>query len=163
MRTLSTIAAAVLALVVSSSARAQGTESTGIGVGVTSTLTGLTGPTLTYQASRFHVEGVVGFHDDGFTEIDLAGRFWFQIHATATSDFSVGGGIGIESVDAGPVTDTDLHIEGGAQLRAFLASNVALGASLGLGIENGDDNADGDVEFLAGQLVGGLSVTYFFF
>ena len=69
----------------------------------------------------------------------------------------------VQSVDLGPTTDTDLHVEAGAQLRAFLASNVALSAALGLGIENGDDNADPDIEFLSGQLVGNLGITYFFF
>jgi hypothetical protein len=163
MRFSPSLLALAACLAVSSPAWADGTESTGLGVGVQSTLTGLSGPSLTYQAPRFHVEGIVGFHDDGVTEIDLAGRFWFHVHSTAASDFSVGGGIGFESIDFGPETDTDLHVEGGAQLRAFLASNVALSAALGLAIENGDDNDDEDIEFLAGQLVGGLGITYFFF
>jgi hypothetical protein len=154
---LATIAAA-------SAASAQGSDATGLGIGAQSTLTGLSGPTVTYQTPQFHVEGILGFFDnDAVTEYDIAGRFFWEVHSTAASDLSIGGGLGIQSVDLGPETDNDIHIEVGARIRAFVAENVALGATLGLGLESGEDNEDDDVVFLNGQLVGAIGVTYFFF
>jgi hypothetical protein len=155
------ITIAFLALLVSSStAFADGSESSGLGIGVESTLTGVSGPTIAYQAPNFHVEGLLGFHDDNnTTEIDIAGRFFWELHQTAASDFSIGGGLGLESVDNGNNTDTIIDLELGAKIRAFVASNVALNASLGIAVLAGDADFVG----LGGQLTGGLGVTYFFF
>jgi hypothetical protein len=147
-------------------ARADGPTATGFGIGIESTLTGLAGPSFVYQADRFHIVGIVGYHDHGAaSEMDLAGRFWWSVSATAASDFAIGGGIGIQNVDLGPESETDIHLEAGAELRAFLAPNFALSAALGLAVQTGDDPPGGDADeyLLGGQLVGTLGLTYFFF
>ncbi len=55
--------------------------------------------------------------------------------------------------------DIDVHLEAGAQIRAFITSNVALSASGGFGFifDEGDDFFG-----FGGQLMGAMGVTYFF-
>jgi hypothetical protein len=167
MRVLPALVLAALALPAAAHAQEVGASASAMGVGVQSTLTGLTGPTLTYQTPRFHLDGVLGFHDDGQTAFELAGRFWWAVHSTAASDFSIGGGLGVQYVDFGPDSDSDIHLELGAQLRAFVATNLAISASLGLGLTTGTfaafDEGDESASFLGGQLVGAAGLTYFFF
>ena len=58
-----------------------------------------------------------------------------------------------------PLDDqTDIHIDGGAQVRTFVVPNVALAASLGLAIVSGDADFVG----ITGQLFGSIGATYFF-
>ena len=135
----------------------------GIGVGVEATLTGLAGAALVYDAGTFRIDGVLGFASRGDTDFFLAGRFWYVLHTGDNSDFAIGGGLGIVDDDnGGPMGDNDdidIHIEAGAQIRAFLTSNVALSAAGGFGfiLDEGDD-------FLGfgGQLMGTMGMTYFF-
>jgi hypothetical protein len=164
MRTPCSVAIAALCLAAAApAARAQGSEGVGLGVGVESSLTGISGPAVVYQAPNFHVHGILGLFDtDGRTQIDLAGRFFWKLHSTAASDFGLGGGLGIRNIDNDPgESDTQLHLELGAQIRAFVTANVALGATLGLGFDNGE--GDDDLTLLDGQLVGAIGLTYFFF
>ena len=133
-------------------------SASGIGVGVESILSGPTGPTVVYQTPSFHVSGLLGFRDDGDdTDITLAGRFFYQVHAGELADFNVGGGVGIVHRDDGDNADQDLHLEGGAKIRVFLAPNVALSSTLGLSLV-----PDGESAF-TGQLQGTMGITYFFF
>jgi hypothetical protein len=135
---------------------------TGIGVGAARTLTDISGPTLVYQAPMFHLEGMLGFLDSqGNTTIDAAGRFFYEIHTAAAADFSLGGGLGFSNLDNGADTFTDLHLELGAQIRAFVTSNVALTAALGFGIVSVDGAGDNIVSLL-GDLTGGFGINYFF-
>lgn len=145
-------------------ARAQASSGSGLGVGVEATITGLNGPAIVYQAPQFHIDGVIGVNSLGLGGGDnflIAGRFFYEIHSGELSDFSLGGGIGIINFDNDPGDDdADLHFEAGAQIRAFLAPNVALSTSLGLGfvVDEGDDDFG-----ILGQLTGAMGVTYFFF
>ena len=48
-------------------------SSAGFGVGVESMITGLTGPTVTFQTPQFHAEGLLSYVDSGQTTLGLAG------------------------------------------------------------------------------------------
>jgi len=128
-------------------------------------LTGPFGPAIVYNMNRFHIEGLLAFESNGATNIALGGRFWFHAHQTAASTLSVGGGIGFNSVESEPIppetrtdTQTNILLEGGAQIRFFPVPNVAISASAGLAVLSGD----ADMFALTGQLTGGAGLTYFF-
>jgi hypothetical protein len=76
------------------------------------------------------------------------------------SDFSVGGSLGVRSEGQGPDNDssTEVFIEPGFQIRAFLASNVALSFTGGFSI----GAADASELVLDGQLSGLAGVHYYF-
>ena len=135
-----------------------------LGIGVEGQLNGLGGPSLNYDAGDFHVGAFLGFHDPGGTrddELAVGGRFFFHVHSTLAADFSVGGNLGIAS-DNNPAPDdreTRLYLEPAFQVRAFVASNVALSFTGGIVIGVMDaDNVD-----LGGQLTGGAGIHYYFF
>jgi hypothetical protein len=175
----------VLALLAPAAASAQeggGASAHGIGLGATRTLAGISGGTFVYDTSSFHVTGLIGFvtasDDPGpdTTAFALGGQFWYHLHHTSQSDFSVGGGLTIVSFDDGGADDVlNVDLEGGGHMRIFVVPNVALSASLGLLIAIGDDdgtivgddsllivsNAESTIA-LGGQVMAALGVTYFF-
>src|SRR5262249_27666133 len=127
MRT--TLVTILIVLTSSGIARAGGQPGS-IGVGAEFQLSGLGGISANYDAGRFHVGGFFGLTDPAGgdnTEVDIGGRFFFHLASTATSDFSLGGTIGIGSrQNPGPApTDTLLFIEPGFQIRMFVVPNVA--------------------------------------
>ena len=151
----------------------------GPGVGVEQTLGGLTGATFSWDASAFHIDIVAGlahFSDDGTaadgTRLGIAGRFFFTLHDMGAADFSLGGGLGIVNRDFGDNSDTEIQVEGAAQIRVFLVPNVALLASLGLVILTADDGVGSgsiaggggsDTIFaLGGQLNAAFGLIYYF-
>ena len=159
---------------------AHGTEH-GIGVGVAQTLAGISGGTFVYDASAFHIVGLLGFQSvdrdpaNDSSAFALGGQFLFHVSTTAQSDFSLGGGLTIVEVKNTPGAgdETNVDIEGLAQIRAFIVPNVALSASLGLLIVTVNDVAilrDGAIVDgggknsigLGGQVVGNFGLTYFF-
>jgi len=115
-----------------------------------------------YDAGMFHFEGMLFFMDPGGsadTTLGLGGRFWYHLSASSAADFSIGGGLGYVSQDApGPGKADIVFIDLGAQIRAFVVSNVALSATLGLSIRA----ADGDGFVFGGQPVGALGIHYYF-
>lgn len=138
-------------------------SATGIGVGIESMLSGPTGPAVVYQTPSFHVEGIVGFFDSSDAEgrrVLVAGRYFHQIHAGDLADLSLGAGLGLLNVEVLDESDTDVHVEVGAKIRAFLVPNVALGAQLGMAfvVRDGDD-----LFALTGDVIGSMGITYFFF
>lgn len=135
-----------------------GGEGAGLGVGVHAMLSGPFGAAIIYDPGAFHIEGMIGFASNGTTAIALGGRFWYHLHTSTAADFSLGGGLGLSTVDDDPEDQNNVHIDAGAQLRAFVVPNVALSATLGLAIVTGDADFVG----LTGQLVGGLGISYFF-
>lgn len=138
-------------------------QSSGIGVGVESLLSGPSGPTVVYQTQAWHAEGIFGVFDRVNTTMLLAGRFYYQLHSGDLSDFSLGGGLGIINFDEpgmGGGNETDLHVELGAKIRVFLAPNVSLSSTLGFAMVA--DEA-GDSAIIAGRLQGTMGITYFFF
>ncbi len=144
---------------------------TGFGLGVEAMLAGPAGPALVYQADKFHITAIFAFDtgvDDNFLlsndEITVGGRFLYQLHSFGdVSDFSVGGGLGIDD-DSGGGDDIDIYFEGLAQIRAFIVPNVAIHTSLGVVAESDDEGNDRNLEVaLTGQLQAAFGVTYFFF
>ena len=141
----------------------------GIGVGAEMTTTGITGATFVYDAQVFHVDALLGakFENNSST-FDVAGRLFFPVHRSQSADFSIGPGIGLQHVTTDPdgdgpqenVSSNPIHLEGAAQIRAFVVPNIALSASAGLGavFTKGNNSMT-----IGGQLGGQFGVTYFFF
>jgi len=160
-----------LALFATGTASAQNARvARGIGVGAEATLTGIVGGTFVYDAESFHIDALLGgsFNPDT-SSLAVAGRFFFPVHRSQYADFSLGPGIGLVHVTNhdpdgnGPQTSTStnpIHLEGAAQIRAFIVPNVALSASAGLGVVLTKDNNSATI---GGQLGGSFGVTYFFF
>jgi hypothetical protein len=135
-----------------------------IGIGAEGQLNrALGGLSANYDMGMFHVGGFLAFSDndgDDNTDIALGGRFYYHLHSTAMSDFSVGGSVGVGFLGGPADTDTtEVYIEPGIQTRAFVASNVALSftAGMALGV------ADADGVGIGGQLVFAGGVHYYFF
>jgi hypothetical protein len=150
---------AMLVLGVAGAAEAGG-QPNSIGVGAEAQLNGIGGASLNYDAGDFHVGGFLGFHDPGGRDDDtfvLGGRFYYHVHQTTSSDFSVGVGLGfVSDNNPAPVDrESELYVEPSIQIRMFIVQNVALSFTTGVTIGVLDaDNVD-----LGGQLVGGtLSV-----
>jgi hypothetical protein len=123
------------------------------------------GVSANYDMGMFHFGGALGFADGGGdddTYYSIGGRFYYHVHSTAMSDFGIGGEVHIASVgDGDPDTDNAsfMIFEPGLQVRAFVASNVAL--SLSAGIAVGLMDADGFA--MTGQATGGAGLHYYFF
>lgn len=133
-----------------------------IGVGTEVQLSGVGGLSANYDAGRFHVGGFVGVDDPAGadnTRFDIGGRFFFHVASTAMSDFSLGGSLGIRQISApGDGDQTQLFIEPGFQIRAFIASNVALSFTGGISI----GAADASDLVIDGQVNGIAGVHYYF-
>jgi hypothetical protein len=153
-----TILVAILVVGALGTAHAGG-EPGSIGVGAEAQLSGLGGISVNYDAGKFHTGGFLGFADPpggDNTQFDIGGRFFFHLASTAMSDFSVGGSLGIAHSDAGD--QTNVFLEPSFQIRAFLASNVALSFTGGITIGTGDNRL---VEITA-QVTGAAGVHYYF-
>jgi hypothetical protein len=140
-----------------------------IGVGAEYQLSGVGGLSLQYDAGTFHAGAAIGLDDPkgGAADFQIAGDFWFHVHHTAFTDFSVGGSLGFDSksVTVANMTNrnTDIFLEPGFQIRAFLSSNVALSATGGISIGLAD--ANGAVA-IAGQnfgAAGSIGIHYYFY
>lgn len=162
------IAALSLALTAALASPALAGGSSGsIGVGAEYTLNGIGGVSVNYDAGMFHAGGFVGYYDNGFGDpdadvLDIGGRFFWHLHSTAMSDFGVGGGLGLQFIDPeDPDNDeaTVLEVDLGAQVRAFVASNVAISGTLGLAILG----ADADGLGFTGDPLGAVGLHYYFF
>lgn len=166
MRTILAAALSLATLTVAAPAWAGGSEGS-IGVGAEYTLLGTGGLSVNYDAGAFHAGGFIGYYKDvapavGEWDLDLGGRFFFHVHETAMADFSLGGQLGIQLQNNVGAPDNDftiVTIDLGAQIRVFLQSNVALSATLGVGIAT----ADGDGFALTGGTIGSAGIHYYFF
>lgn len=133
-----------------------------IGVGAEAQLSGLSGASMNYDAGNFHAGAFLGFQDPGGDDDDalaFGGRFFYHVHSTTASDFSVGASLGIASIATPADRETNLYLEPGFQVRAFVASNVALSLSAGvvIGVMDADNVA------LGGQVTGLAGIHYYFF
>lgn len=178
MRSFLIISTMVLAI--STTATAQpadaGGGGHGPGIGVEQTLGGLTGATFSYDASAFHIDIVAAFahfsnDGDDQTNLGIGGRFFFTLHDMGAADFSLGGGLALVNTDTGDNSDTEIQVEGAAQIRVFLVPNVALLGSLGLVILTADNGASGGIAgggsgetvfALGGQLNATFGLIYYF-
>jgi hypothetical protein len=110
-------------------------------------------------AGRFHVEGLFGLRSQSSTYWDLGARGWYHVHATAASDFSVGGAFALVSYrDTARRYDFELDL--GAQMRVFVVPNVALLASLGMGIYLPDQGSS--VFAISGNIMNSVGLAYYF-
>jgi hypothetical protein len=143
----------------------------GIGIGASLSLSGLGafGPAgqFVYDASIFHVEGLLGFNTfegaggERQTEYAFGVGGWYHLHRGSSSDFSVGALIGIDTT-SGPGPSTTVTVfEPGAQVRAFVTPNVAAFGRVGLAFIFGDTGSGTNVG-LGGQPTGSFGFTYFF-
>src|SRR3712207_3902154 len=91
------------ALVMSAAGIAQaGGQPGSLGVGAEAQLNGLGGASLNYDAGDFHAGAFLGFQNPGGGNNDalaVGGRFLFHLHSTTASDFSIGGTLGIASIN----------------------------------------------------------------
>jgi hypothetical protein len=117
---------------------------------------------MNYDAGDFHVGAFLGFQDGGGdddTDYAIGGRFFFHMHSGSMSDFSLGGNLGMVSVDTGTDRATLMFLEPGMQIRLFPASNVALSFTAGIAIGLVDADGFG----IGGQPTGAAGVHYYFF
>jgi hypothetical protein len=147
-----------------------GGQAGSIGVGAEYQLSGTGGVSMIYDAGLFHIGGALGFDDPAGpnnTTFSLDGEFYYHVHHSAFADFSIGGSLGVASVPAPTMMAptaraTDVYLQPGFQIRAFLSSNVALSASAGIVI--GVVDASGVT--ISGQNVGaagGVGIHYYFY
>jgi hypothetical protein len=166
------ISAIALALVAAAAGTASaGGQSGSLGVGAEVDVAGVGGPSLNFDGGMFHVGGFLAFADDaalvggGFggngTTLGVGGRFYYHLHSTAMSDFGVGGHLSVLTFnpEGDGESQTGIFITPGAQIRAFVASNVALSGGIGFVIAAGD--AEGLK--LDGNLTGSFGFHYYFF
>jgi hypothetical protein len=159
-RMKNTLLIASLVLASSGTALAGGQPGT-IGVGAELEISSLGGVSVNYDAGKFHLGGFLGFNDPAGGNNDvfaIGGRFFYHIASTAMSDFSLGGGLGIQSVNTGGGRNTNLFLEPGFQIRAFIVSNVALSFTGGISI----GTVDADGVQITGNVNGVAGVHYYF-
>ncbi|HVV86777.1 MAG TPA: hypothetical protein VHE35_27150 [Kofleriaceae bacterium] len=153
---------AVVSMIGAGSAFAGGSEGT-VGVGAEFGLSGTGGLSVNYDAGKWHAGGFLAFHDEegpDNTAFGLGGRFFWHVHSTPTSDFSVGGSLALDHEEMGPDTSANLlYLEPGVQIRAFISGNVALSATAGFSI----GLADASGVDLTGQVTGFAGIHYYFF
>ncbi len=165
---LSTSALSTALLLGLSGVAAAGGSPGSLGVGAEYTLLGIGGASVNFDQGDFHAGGFFGYRSDGPStddenyELDLGGRFFYHLHSTAMSDFSLGGQLGLQLLnDALPGGEdaTVVEIDLGAQIRVFVVSNVALSATVGLAI----GTADAEEVQVRGNVIGDVGIHYYFF
>ena len=143
----------------------------GIGVGAAAFLSGVGGVQVDYDTPMWDADAILGFGDrsvggnNSSTQIQFGVQGWYHLHRGSSSDFSVGGGVGIDHVTGAGPNRTATLIEIGARPRAFITSNVAVHAMLGVTISVGDNGvpgADNSGVGLGAQPLFGFGFTYYF-
>jgi len=131
---------------------------------------------VNYDEAIWDIEAILGFGDrrtggdnsPNQTRIDFGARGWYHLHRGSNSDFSVGGGIGMQHLSGAGPSSTSTLIEPGVRARAFITSNVAVHAMLGLSVVIGDNAAGGNAPgnnagiALGTQTLFGAGFTYYF-
>lgn len=189
---LSLLVASLLTVAMPTSARAQtsppppitafGSGGSGIGVGAAAFISGVAGVEVVYDQPKWHAEGLFGFNStrsgvtgapqNTTTRFQVGARGWYHVHTGVSSDFSLGGGIAIDTFSVGGTnaSATTTSVEPGMQARVFLTPNFDLHATAGLSLTfGGEANPQvgavpmGNVGItMAPQFLGGLGFTYFF-
>lgn len=153
-----------------------GGEGKGFGLGMETVLTAPFAPaltfspggaaTLSYDLGNFRVDGLLYLlfvNNDGgadSTAFAIGGRAFYKMHSSSKADFSVGGGLALGFLDTGPGNGSfRVALDGAFQIRVWMANNVALNASAGIGFAVGDNPF---VFALSGQLTGAFGMIYYF-
>jgi hypothetical protein len=158
-----TLLAATIVFATAGTASAGGVAGS-IGVGAEFDIRGAGGLSANFDAGKYHVGGFLGYFNpagDNNTEIDIGGRFFYHLASTASADFSLGGSLGFQSLNrpaGGNNRATDVFLEPGFQIRAFVVPNVALSFSGGF-IIGAADASELDV---SGNVVAEAGVHYYF-
>ncbi|HEY8923450.1 MAG TPA: hypothetical protein VIU64_03655 [Polyangia bacterium] len=146
----------------------------GIGVGAAYFLSGIGGAQVDYDTAMWDIEALLGFadrstgngnNDNSQTDIQVGVRGWYHLHHGASSDFSVGGGVGFDHLTGGGgPNQTGVFIDPGVRARAFITSNVSVQAVLGLAISVGDNlgGQENKGVGLGAQSLFGFGFTYYF-
>jgi hypothetical protein len=98
----------------------------------------LGGLSANYDMGQFHVGALLGFFDNGGnddTDVFIGGRFYYHVHSTAMADFGIGATATMGFIGDGDMNTDNAQVmllEPGFQIRAFIASNVALSFTGGL-------------------------------
>jgi hypothetical protein len=168
MKNIIATSIATAVLFFASSAFAGGSKGS-IGVGVDVPLAsgdggGLSEASVDYDAGQFNAGAGLGIADpDGpsNTQVDVSGRFYFHVASSAMADFGVGGDLLFQNIQHGPNmgSSANFFLDPGIQVRAFIASNVAIIFTAGLSIGIGDDKA----VFFGGNPVADCGFRYYFF
>jgi hypothetical protein len=143
----------------------------GLGIGAAAFLSGIGGALVNYDEAIWDIEGILSFSDQRTggsgsprnTTLEIGARGWYHLHHGSNSDFSVGGGFGVQHSSAGPGSTATL-IEPGVRARAFITSNVAIHAMVGLSLVLGDNAANNNNVGirLGAQPMFGIGFTYYF-
>lgn len=155
-----TLLAATIVFATAGTASAGGVAGT-IGVGAEFEVAGAGGLSANFDAGKFHVGGFLGYFDEeggNNAAIDIGGRFYYHVASTASSDFGIGGTLALQSIDTAPSRTTNLIIEPGFQIRAFIVPNVALSFTAGIEIAT----ADASEVKLTGNIIGQGGIHYYF-
>lgn len=154
----------------STSSSLSGGGGAGIGVGAAVSLGGVPTALFVYDQAIWHLEGLFAFDSlsngggaGRTTHVSFGAGGWFHLHRGASSDFSVGAALVVDTTSP-PVGNsaTVTTFEPGAQIRAFITPNVALHARAGLVFAFGDTGGGGTDISLNGQPNALFGVTYFF-
>ncbi len=113
------------------------------------------------SGGRFHVDGLFGLYHSTATDFDLGARGWYHIHAASSADLSLGLGLGVIRRRIGqPSAQWDFEMDIGAEIRAFIVSNVALLGSVGMALYV-PDTGNTVLQF-SGNLIGTVGAAYYF-
>lgn len=139
----------------------------GLGAAVTLSTPGLAfalgSISATYDLGPVHFDALFGlvWDDAGPDSVSGSLRGFVLLHRGPIADFSLGagGGLGyIERVDGS--TDITWQVTGGGKMRAFIGGkNLAVTATIGVGVSFVDDSG---VVLVGGRLLGSAGFVYFF-
>jgi hypothetical protein len=160
------LALAILSVPTVASANVPGS----IGIGVEAQINGTGGISVNYDGGKYDAAGFFGLVDPGTnnstTTYEVGGRFFYHLHQTPTTDFGLGGSIGLDST---PNANNDrqnlLFLEPGFQIRWFVAANLALSFAGGIiiGVADAQGVAIGGQSVAGGaNAVAGAGITYYF-
>jgi hypothetical protein len=165
MKHTSFAAIIVFAILATARSASAGGVAGSIGVGAEFDIRGAGGVSMNYDAGKFHAGGFLGYFNpagDNNTEIDVGGRFFFHLASTASSDFGIGGLLGIQNVPNGADRRSFLIIEPGFQIRTFIVPNVALSFTVGMEIGTAVSGPSGDELNITGNIIGQGGIHYYF-